>query len=253
MDEAPYDERLHRLQRLAYGAVASDAERAAALDELEAMRRERAAGEAQRWRADAAGAPIGPVPPGAPHGSTRPEVEASGTTVAKPLGWAIAGAAALLVWAGLGWQVGAHLAADDPSPAAVSTAPGPDAFAVPIGDTAVLRPYESEPTAADVLEDAYPRDSIAPTDYRRLLARSDGVSLYIARLHGGTDVCAVVTLPGEFTTSRCTHDGMFPRAGLQVEVFEGDVGLIRGAIRPNGVAELTPAGYVPGPLPAVDG
>ena len=46
MDDSEHDERMRRLQRTAYGAVASEAERTAALAELEAVRRElaRAAG-----------------------------------------------------------------------------------------------------------------------------------------------------------------------------------------------------------------
>ena len=59
MDEPVHDERMRRLQRIAYGAVASDAERAAATAELEALRRERAASEAVAdGRTDAARAPL---------------------------------------------------------------------------------------------------------------------------------------------------------------------------------------------------
>ena len=40
MDEVARDDRMRRLQQIAYGAVASDAEREAARSELEALRRE---------------------------------------------------------------------------------------------------------------------------------------------------------------------------------------------------------------------
>ena len=53
LDEPAHDERMRRLQRIAYGAVASDRERAAALAELEALRRE-AAEAAARPRPQAA-------------------------------------------------------------------------------------------------------------------------------------------------------------------------------------------------------
>ena len=43
LDDPAHDERLRRLQRIAYGAVASSSERAAALAELDALRREAAA------------------------------------------------------------------------------------------------------------------------------------------------------------------------------------------------------------------
>jgi len=257
VDQAAHDERMRRLQRLAYGAVTSDADRAAAIAELELIRRERPA-EAERERTDAAGAPTAPVPPRAPavgSSSVRPEGEASDTAAVKPLKWAIAaGTAALFIGVAVGWQVGTRLAASEPTPAAVSAAPELDASMVPIGDTAVPRLYEAEPTPADVPKAAYPRDSIAPTEYRLLLTRPDGVSLHIARLHGGAEVCAVVTLPSEFTASSCTHDGMFPEGGLWVEVsLQGDEGLIRGTIHPDGTAELTPRQYAPDVLQVAEG
>jgi hypothetical protein len=244
MDQATNDERLRRLQRLAFGAAASDADRAAAIAELELIRRERAAVDAERERTDAAGAPTTPVPPGA-HAvgsATRPDGEASGTAAAEPLRWAIAaGTAALLIGVAVGWQVGARMAASELSTVEVSAAPELDASVIPIADTALPRLYEAEPTPADTPKSAYPRDPIAPTDYRLLLTRPDGVSLRIARLRGGAEVCAVVTLPNEFTESSCTDDGMFPEAGLWVEVsLPGDEGLVRGTIHPDGSAELTP-------------
>lgn len=261
MDQAADDERLRRLQRLAFGAVASDAERAAAIAELELIRLERAAGDAGRGRTDAGGAPTVPASPDATAAgsSRRPGIRASGTAATMRLRWALAiGAAALIIGVAVavavGGQGGWRIPDSESSSVAVSAAPGLDAPGIPIGDTAVLRLYDAAASPADVLQGAYPRDSIAPTEYRLLLTRPDGVSLYIARLHGDAAICAVVTRPGDFTASSCTHDGMFPEAGLWVEVFvEGDLGLIRGAIQPNGVAELSPAGYVPGPLPDVGG
>jgi hypothetical protein len=246
MDQAAPDERMRRLQQLAYGALVSDADRAAAIAELEAIRREPAAVEARHARTDAAGAPTAPAVTRT-HGigpSSRPEREASDTPAAKPLKWAIAaGTAALLIGVAVGWQVGARLAASEPSPAAVSTARELDTSMIPIGDTAVLRLYEAYPTPADVPQEAYPRDSIAPTEYRLLLTRPDGVSLRIALLHGGSDVCAVVTLPGEFTASNCTRNGMFPKGGLRAEAALHSEGLIRGTIHFDGTAELTPRQY----------
>lgn len=246
MDRAAHDERLRRLQRLAFGAVASDAERAAAIAELELIQRELAV-ETERERSDAAGPPTAPAVLRAPQvgSSTRPEGEASGTAAAKPLRWAVAaGTAALLIGVAVGSQVGTRWAADEPSTTADPTAPELAASLVPIGDTAVSRLYDADPTPADVPQAAYPRDSVAPTEYRLLLTRPDGVSLRVARLHGGADVCAVVTLPSDFTASSCTHNGMFPEAGLWVAVsFPGDEGLVRGTIHPDGTAELTPQQY----------
>jgi hypothetical protein len=153
----------------------------------------------------------------------------SSTSGPRPPGWAIAVLlAALLVGAFLGWT------------ASQSTPPGPDAPAIPIADTAVLGIYDTAPTPADVPRNAYPRDPIAPTDYRLLTARSDGVALYVARLHGGSAVCAVLSRPGRFTASSCTHDGLFPVQGLAVEASVPGDGIVRGVIRPDGSAELSP-------------
>jgi hypothetical protein len=264
MDQAAPDERMRRLQQLAYGALASDADRAAAIAKLEEIRREQAAAEeeARRARTDAASAPAdaadAPTAPAVARTpvigpSSRPGGEASGTPAAKPLKWAIvAGTAGLLIGVAVGWQIGARLAASEP-PEAVSTEPGLDTSMIPIADTAVLWLYKADPSPADVPRGAYPRDSIAPTEYRLLLTRPDGVSLHIARLHGGTDVCAVVTLPGEFTASSCTSNGLFPERGLWVEAPLPGEGLIRGTIHPDGTAELTPRQYAPEGRPTAEG
>lgn len=147
----------------------------------------------------------------------------------RPPGWAIAVLmTALLVGALAGWSASQSVPPDDA------------AAAVPIADTAVLSLYETAASPADAPRDAYPRDPIAPTDYRLLRTRPDGVSLYIARLHGGSGVCAVISRPGRFTTSSCTHNGLFPVQGLEVEASVPGKGLVRGVIRPDGSAELSP-------------
>ena len=153
----------------------------------------------------------------------------SRTTWPRPPGWTIAFlATALLLGALVGWT-------------ASHTAPPPgEAAGVPIADTAVLHHYDTAASPADLPRDAYPRDPIAPTDYRRLRTRPDGVSLYVARLQGGSALCAVLSRPGRFTVSSCTHDGLFPVQGLEVEASVPGSGLVRGVIRPDGSAELTP-------------
>jgi hypothetical protein len=162
-------------------------------------------------------------------GSSAGRFDRSSASPARPPRWAIVvGLAALLLGAFAGWT------------ASLSGSSGRDASAIPIGDTAVLSAYDTAPTPADSPRDAYPRDPIAPTDYRLLRTRPDGVSLYIARLHGGSAVCAVLSRPGRFTTSTCTHDGLFPVQGLEVEASVPGDGLVRGVIRPDGSAELMP-------------
>ena len=110
MDQAADDERLRRLQRLAFGAVASDAERAAAIAELELIRLERAADDAGRGRTDAGGAATVPASPDATAAgsSRRPGIRASGAAATRRLRWALAlGAAALIIGVAVAaWRAG---------------------------------------------------------------------------------------------------------------------------------------------------
>ena len=230
--------------------------------EIEALRRERAASETESGRTDAAGraaagASSAPAPTRAPAVGpfTRPDGVTPDAAASKPQRLAIAaGVAALVVGLAVGWQLGARTAAFEPSTAGPSASPERDASMIPIGDTAVPGLFEADPTPGDIPQAAYPRDPIAPTEYRLLLTRPDGVSLRVARLHGGADVCTVVTLPNEFTASSCTRDGMFPRAGLWVDAYvDGEWSTIRGTIHSDGGAELTPRHPEPGARPIVTG
>jgi hypothetical protein len=261
LDEPAHDERMRRLQRIAYGAVASNTERTAALAELEALRREHGAGEADG--ADGPPLPLPPLHPGRANATAAPtraslglvEPGASRGDAVKPLKWAIAvGTTALLIGVAVGWQVAARMSTSAPSAAAVATVPAPDGLTVPVDQASVARLFETPPSPADVPHSLTPDPRIAPADYRLLVTRSDGVALHVARQDGGTEICAVLAIPGVFTSGSCTRDGRFPEGGLRVEAFvEGDLGLIRGTIHPNGTAELTPTGYVPGPVPVAEG
>jgi hypothetical protein len=173
----------------------------------------------------------------------------------KPLKWAIAvGTTALLVGVAVGWQVAARMSTSAPSAAAVATVPAADGLTVPVDQTSVPRLFEAAPGPADVPQSPTPDPRIAPADYRLLVTRSDGVALHVARQDGGPEVCAVLAIPGVFTSGSCTRDGRFPEGGLWVETYvEVDLGLIRGTIHPNGTAELTPAGYLPSPVQVAEG
>ena len=122
MDVPAHDERMRRLQRIAYGAVASGTERAAALAELEALRRVHAASDAEGEPADAP--PLTPLHPGSTSVAAAPSIAsvagagagASRDDAVKPLKWAIAvGTAALLVGVAVGWQVAARMTTSEPS------------------------------------------------------------------------------------------------------------------------------------------
>jgi len=253
MHEPALDERLRRLQRIAYGAVASEAERAAAVAELDALRREQAAEAAAHEQAESSPEPPEPVRERTPTGSTRAVstwIAESDAASVRRFRWAVAaGTAALLIGIGIGWQLGMRTSAPAPSAIGTTAVGELDGFTMPLAETRVPALFAAEPSPADVPEVPVPDEQIPGGDYRLLLSRPDGVSLYVARVDGGEDVCAVVVLPGAFSMSECTHGGEFPEGGLWVEAFQqGDVGLVRGTIHPNGAAELTPSDYVPGPL-----
>jgi len=261
LDEPAHDERMRRLQRIAYGAVASGTERAAALAELEALRRVHAASDAEGEPADAP--PLTPLHPGSTSVAAAPSIAsvagagagASRDDAVKPLKWAIAvGTAALLVGVAVGWQVAARMTTSEPSAAAVATVPAAGGLTVSVDQTSLPRLFDAAPDPADLPQSATPDPRIAPADYRLLVTRSDGVALHVARVDGGADVCAVLAIPGGFTMGSCTQDGRFPEGGLRVEGFvEGDLGLIRGTIHPNGTAELTPCRYMPDTVQVAEG
>jgi len=254
MQELAHDERMRRLQRIAYGAVASDAERAAAVAELEELRREGDATEAAaEIPVDSAAATFPqPVPRPAPHPARNVDDAAS----ARRFRWAIAaGTAALFLGVGVGWQLGARIATPSAPTAAeqsVSSLEGSRPM-VPVPDTSVLAVFDREPTAADVPNGGTTDDRIAPDAYRLLLTRSDGVAVHAARVDGGKNVCVTVATPEAGTASSCTSEGMFPQEGLWVEFYVQGAGLLRGVLQVDGSATITPPGYVAGQQPVVTG
>lgn len=254
MQELAHDERMRRLQRIAYGAVASDAERAAAVAELEELRREGDAPEpAAAIPVDSAAATFPqPAPLSAPHPACIVADEAS----ARRFRWAVAaGTAALFLGVGVGWQLGARSATPSAPTAAeqsVSSLEGSRPL-VPVPDTSVLAVFDREPTAADVPNGGTPDDRIAPDAYRLLLTRSDGVAVHAARVDGGKNVCVTVAMPQAGTASSCTSEGMFPQDGLWVEFYIQGAGLLRGVLHVDGSASITPPDYVAGQQPVVSG
>ena len=242
MHELSHDERMRQLQQLAYGAVASDTERAAAAAELDALRRAREAPEAS---AD--------VPTLTPMATGE---AGDGEASARRFRWAIAAVtAALLLGVAVGWQLGARSATPSaPAAAEQSVASLEDArLMVPVPDTSVLAVFDRAPTPADVPNGGTPDDPIAPDDYRLLLTRPDGVAVHAARVDGGVNVCVTVAMPEAGTASSCTSDGMFPQQGLWVEFYVQGAGLLRAVLHVDGSATITPPGYVAGEQPIVTG
>jgi hypothetical protein len=237
MQRLSHDERTRQLQQLAYGAVASDAERAAAAAELEALGRER----------EAPDAPAG-VPPGGTMetGASMPlpashAADTGGATSARRFRWAIAaGTAALFLGVAVGWQLGSRtdmLAAPAAAEQSIGLADG--RLGVPVADTSVLSLFDRPPVPSDAPNVGTPDDRFAPDAYRLLLTRPDGVALHAVRVDGGKNVCVTLAMPQAGTSSSCTSEGRFPDSGLWVEFYIQGMGLVRGILHADGSASIS--------------
>jgi hypothetical protein len=256
MDVLAHDERMRHLQRLAYGAVASDAERAAAVAELEALRRQReAAVEAERAGAnpmDPSAAGEASIPASAVAASPGSAPRADET--ARRFRWAITtGAAALAIGLMAGWQLGTRVETSTPSASDTTITSLEAAQAtVPVAETALPALFDRPLIPADVPASMLPEDSNDPADYRLLLTRSDGVAMHLVRTDGGANLCVLVVVPDSASSGSCTRSGRFPEAGLWTELnLKGGVGFLRGTIHPDGSGELTGPGYDPEPTAVV--
>jgi hypothetical protein len=235
----PNTERLAQLQRIAYGAGTSDDERAAAVDELEGLRRAGARGEAEARSADMSAhdppaaavesAAADPDPfdgiPGLRTDGDDPE--RSGSDARR---WAaLAGAIALAVGVGIGWLFGAQTASTLAPP---GTAPDDDVTFEMIEPAGAPVPIDRAPALAVFAHEQLPDDlptfrdaSIGSKSYRHLLTLPDGVTVHAALRVGGAEVCLIVEHPDSSAGATCTGDGMFPPEGVSVETsFDGGPG-----------------------------
>jgi hypothetical protein len=230
MDANARDERMRRLQRLAYGAVASDADRASALTELEQLRREMAV-----ERADAASepdahldSPLMPAPTGPAATSPIALVESSAEAgaFARRFRWAIAiGTAALLAGVAVGWQLSARMAPLSTATAALSAVDSPSPEPRTMAEFLAARPIAAETQAAEVFLRPATGDDIpvtgsiddfgnGPLEFRLLATRPDGIRLYAAR--DSVDLCLYVSFGEYGSSAACTTEGRFPEDGLTV-------------------------------------
>lgn len=208
----PHDERIERLQRLAYGAGATTEERAAAEAELVSLRL--TPRDAPDGDDDRAG-------PGAGPGASPVEPAAMGTGTSEPgrrVGFRTAVAAvlaALLVGAASGWVLGS---ASDASMGA-----GDDA---PIEWTQAWQVFDRRAGDGDLVRHPPPDDAVELDDSSRrlLLTRSDGVRLVAARTADGANACLILVLPVGRPGIACTELGRFPADGLRAEVSARAVG-----------------------------
>jgi hypothetical protein len=256
------ERRIRSLQRIAYGADSSDADRARAAAELTAL--------AASDRAERAGKPpvasaggdtsVGsaatatstatsgrPVQADAPEGDAaeadapeldtlRPSAAADHANRRRVVRWAaIAGAAGIAVGAALGWTAGQRVPERSTSSPTLyaewSPPPG-----MPLGDTTLLPLFDRLPLADEAPRVAGLDDDVDESSVRLLAARTDGPSAYLARTVDGLDVCLVLVMPDGPFRRACTADGIFPLDGLAVEYGASGYGLA--------VARLSSAGTV---------
>jgi hypothetical protein len=233
----PNAERIAELQRLAYGAGTTAAERLAAVAELEAIGRVRVAEPAEPGSHDAntdtavdsRSATCSPVVREEP---VEHPADASTTRPARP--FALAGAIAVAL--GIGWAAGMIAA---PGTAAESTAPTAGA---PIADDVARPPTETVPSSDPFAEapamavfergqvetDRTPIATVGdpmfdPLSQRRLVTLGDG-GIFSAALDETGGICLAFDRPEGGGTAMCTSETAFPPEGLHLDsMFESRI------------------------------
>jgi hypothetical protein len=226
--------RIRTLQRIAFGADATEAERARAIAELaELAVRDEDRDEAERTRSA---------------GGHNDGTEASEVAEPEPIEpapgrgylvrWTVAaGMIGLLLGGVLGWAAGQRVPADPASSAASASPPaGPP---TPLEETDLvalfdrLPPAEEEATRVAAVDEA-----IDPASVRLLATRVDGPAAYLARTAGGENVCLVLLLPAGPPRSECTVDGLFPDDGLSILYGAEGYGLSAARLDLSGTVSL---------------
>ncbi|MCD2443654.1 hypothetical protein LQ757_15345 [Agromyces sp. SYSU K20354] len=249
--DATDDERVRRLQRIAYGADASTEERNAALAELDRLAHvdagiDDAPAAATPHSSDEAVADVGADDPGI-SGLRRPKRPALRVGL-------ITGAVALAVGVAAGFAAGWQSRPSDPADGAGSTGTsgpvelGPrlhaDVFAaMPIAlETDAARVFDRRQTAADTPHTETPLADVTALvgqiDTRLLATSPAGVAVFAAR--DDTDLCLIATFTDGGAASVCTQRGRFPSQGLRMAVGGPDV-IVDVGWSPEGVLQLTTA------------
>lgn len=233
------EERVARLQRVAYGADATDAERAAAEAELAALAALREPDDAREGAAadaTARGGRAEGLAPSAPDAASASLVSADAPPDRSPRSGRRAvlaySAAALVAGAVIGWAVGSGIAPSE----------GSD-VGVPVAETVAWEVFDRPATDGDLVQHPGPLVDIGTDDSTRrlLLTRSDGVRLIAARTSDGANACLILALPVGRPATACTEDGLFPRDGLRAEISIQGVGVYLAGWSPDGQAEINTA------------
>ncbi|MEI5582874.1 MULTISPECIES: hypothetical protein [unclassified Agromyces] len=230
------DERMARLQRLAYGAGASEEERTAAAAELAALQE---SSTADREGPGVLSAPadrpepgVAAIEPMAPQPGA-PPVPAVRSGERSRVGAVLAAATAALVAGGVvGWALGS------------TTEPSEGAdVGIPVAETAAWEVFDRPVTEGDFVRYPAPLVDIDADDTTRrlLLTRSDGVQLVAVRTSDGEDACLVLAVPVGRPATACTEDGLFPGDGLMTEISVQGVGVYLAGWDPDGSARINTA------------
>lgn len=248
--------RIRVLQRVAYGADTTDAERERAVAELEAIHA-RAAGSARPGSGgisggdltgfetpDAAAAPVPMAPAMSGPAEQRPR------RVAGMLRWALVAASiGVVVGGAIGWGIGQRVPAETTSTSTSTGASGwtgasgaegtaPTVEGMPLESTDLLPLMGRLPTADEAARVARLDPPMDPESVGLLATRADGPTAFLARTVDGGDLCLVVLMPSGPSRSACTMVGRFPVGGLRIEYYADGYGLVTAHLDDSGAVEL---------------
>lgn len=247
------DERIARLQRMAYGADTPDPVRARAAAELAelvvtgrgrpqaatAARVDRLAASGVAASGDDGAAVAASEPSPDPPGS---DPVATGERVRTVRGAVLLGVAGLLVGAAVGIAISRGAAGSDP--AADDVAPTAPAFGsgepgTPIGETLLPPLFERLPAVADTAGLDHALGGVDPASVRLLATRADGPAAYLARTAEGTDVCLVLLVVSSGPAqSTCTTNGVMPAGGLRIRYASPTEGFVAAILNAAGSITL---------------
>ncbi|MDR6906578.1 hypothetical protein J2X63_002264 [Agromyces sp. 3263] len=231
------ERRIRELQRIAYGADATDEERAEAMAELEDLSRRvepvARAEPVERVESVQPGQSIEDAEAVVPGDRGVTRTDAARCRLVR---WtAVAASVGLLVGGALGWSTAQRVPATSSSSSRFGIVSTPEP-GVPVEDTRIPQLFDRLPLADEAARIAGIDDSVDPASVRLVASRTDGPSAFVVRAFDGADVCLVLAFPTGPFRRECTTQGIFPLDGLSVEYGPDGYGLA--------VARLSTAGTV---------
>ena len=248
------DERIARLQRMAYGADTPDPVRARAVAELAELAETRGGRTetADAGRLD--GVPASHVAASGEEDEagagrdTSPDDPTSspvvtGTRSRIPRGPVLLVVAGLLVGAAVGVAM-SRVAPADSDPATADVAPTAPAFGsgepgTPVDETLLPPLFERLPPVADTGPLDQALGGIDPASVRLLATRADGPAAYLARTSEGSDVCLILLVVSHGPAqSTCTAGGLMPAGGLRIRYASPTEGFVAATLNAAGTITL---------------